>query len=240
MYGWRGRIGHIMPSILDNDSEWNAILPEGVVMVYATLGVLDHTPEEFNKVLEKYETAVHALAREKAGAIIMGGSPVLEYKNVEGEDEDLNNKLTESTGVPCTTTRQASNEAMRELGLKRIIVVTPWKDELNQRTKTSLIDAGFEVLCIEGLQIGPTVQIAELPPYANYRLAHDVFSKHPEAEGILIPCARFPSVNNIEKLERDLGVPVVTSTQAMIWWGLRKINLRAPISGFGRLLEEKL
>ncbi len=240
MYGWRGRIGHTMPSILDNDSEWNAILPEGVVMVFATLGVQDHVPEEFDRAAAKYEDAVHALAREKAGAIIMGGSPVLEYKNAKSEDKSWSDKLTKATGVPCTTTRQASNEAMRALGIKRVVVATPWKDELNQRTKTSLEDADFKVLGIEGLQIGPTVDIAMLPEYANYRLAREVFARHPKADGILIPCARFPSVKNIEKLEHDCGVPVVTSTQAMIWWGLRKLNLREPIRGFGRLLEEKL
>jgi maleate isomerase len=229
-----------MPSILDNDSEWNVILPEGVVMVFATLGVQDHIPEEFDRAAEKFEAAVHALAREKAGAIIMGGSPVLEYKNVKSEDQALSDKLTKATGVPCTTTRQAANEAMRALGIKRIVVATPWKDELNRRTKTSLEGAGFEVLRIEGLQIGPTVEIAMLPDYANYHLAREVFEKHPEADGILIPCARFPSVKNIEKLEHDCRVPVVTSTQAMIWWGLRKLNLREPIRGFGRLLEEKL
>jgi maleate cis-trans isomerase len=38
-------------------------------------------------------------------------------------------------------------------------------------------------------------------------------------------------------LERALGKPVVTWFIAMIWWFLNKHGVRAPIRGFGSLLE---
>ena len=239
MHGWRGKIGHVKPSILDNYSEWAAILPDGVVMVINILGVQDHTAQEFDAALERIESTALTLSREKAGVIIVGGSPVLEYQEEKG-DKILIDRLEKSTGVPCSTTRQVAIDAMRALGIKRVAVATPWKDNLNENTKRSLEHVGFEVLRIEGLQIGPTVEISELPSYAGYRLARDTFIKAPEAEGIYIPCARWQVVNSIQKLESDLGVPVVTSVQAMIWFGLKVLNIRTPIHGFGRLLEEKL
>ena len=42
----------------------------------------------------------------------------------------------------------------------------------------------------------------------------------------------------IEKLEYDLGKPVVTSNQASLWHTFRIANVREPIQGYGRLLRE--
>jgi maleate isomerase len=50
-----------------------------------------------------------------------------------------------------------------------------------------------------------------------------------------IPCARFPVVSSIERIEADAGIPIVTSTQAMIWWGMRTIGIPDDVPGFGKL-----
>jgi maleate cis-trans isomerase len=49
-----------------------------------------------------------------------------------------------------------------------------------------------------------------------------------------------PIAASIETIERDTGLPVVTSTQAMTWWGLRSIGVEDPIEGFGKLLTLSL
>lgn len=237
MYGWRARIGHVIPSILDQTFEFNKLLPDGVVMVYTCLGVQDHVQEEFDRAFAKLEDATSALARERSDAIIAGGSPVLDVRGIE--DTELIAHLESLTGgVPVNTTRRAAEEAMRSLGMRRIVVATPWKDEINRHTEAALARKNFEVLAIDGLQIGPTVDIAFLPEYAGYRLAREVFRRAPDADGIYIPCARFEVVSRIEALEAELHVPVVTSIQAMVWWGLRRIGFREPIEGYGRLMRE--
>jgi maleate cis-trans isomerase len=47
-----------------------------------------------------------------------------------------------------------------------------------------------------------------------------------------------PTAGIIERLERDLGKPVVTSQQAALWRALRLAGLADPVPGFGRLLRE--
>jgi maleate cis-trans isomerase len=47
-----------------------------------------------------------------------------------------------------------------------------------------------------------------------------------------------PTAGIIERLERDLGKPVVTSQQAALWRALRLSGLADPVPGFGRLLRE--
>ncbi|MBI3079316.1 MAG: hypothetical protein HYY85_20385, partial [Deltaproteobacteria bacterium] len=58
-----------------------------------------------------------------------------------------------------------------------------------------------------------------------------------DAEGVYLPCAQMPTFKNIAPLERDLGVPVVTSFQAMLWHVFTMLRIHEPIQGYGRLLQ---
>jgi maleate isomerase len=40
----------------------------------------------------------------------------------------------------------------------------------------------------------------------------------------------------IDRLERQIGCPVVTSNQALLWASLRALGITAPMPGFGKLL----
>jgi maleate isomerase len=42
----------------------------------------------------------------------------------------------------------------------------------------------------------------------------------------------------LDKIEKELGVSVMTSQQAITWKALRTAGITEPIEGFGRLLRE--
>jgi maleate cis-trans isomerase len=42
----------------------------------------------------------------------------------------------------------------------------------------------------------------------------------------------------VERLERDLGKPVITSQTATLWQSLRMLGVSEPVRGYGRLLAE--
>jgi maleate isomerase len=56
--------------------------------------------------------------------------------------------------------------------------------------------------------------------------------------GIIAACLNFRTHEIIDTLEAQIGKPVVTSTQAVLWRLLRLAGFAAPIPGFGRLLRE--
>ncbi len=60
----------------------------------------------------------------------------------------------------------------------------------------------------------------------------------PEAQAVFISCSNLRTLDIIEKLERDLGKPVITSNQASLWGMLRLIGDRRAIPGAGRLFRE--
>jgi maleate cis-trans isomerase len=42
----------------------------------------------------------------------------------------------------------------------------------------------------------------------------------------------------VERLEADLGKPVISTTAAALWSALRRVGFRGRIEGHGRLLRE--
>lgn len=59
----------------------------------------------------------------------------------------------------------------------------------------------------------------------------------PGADGIFIPCTAFRSIDVIEKIEKETGVPVITSNQVSLWECLRIIGNDELIDGYGKLLK---
>ena len=47
--------------------------------------------------------------------------------------------------------------------------------------------------------------------------------------------AAYTDPATLDRIEADAGIPVVTSTQAMIWWGMRTIGVTDDVPGFGSL-----
>jgi maleate cis-trans isomerase len=60
----------------------------------------------------------------------------------------------------------------------------------------------------------------------------------PTAEAMLISGTGLPTVGIVERLEHDLGKPVVTSQTATLWCALRALGIKDPVRGYGLLLAD--
>ena len=117
-------------------------------------------------------------------------------------------------------------------------MVTPFEDEVNQRIKDFFKPEGFDIVHMKGLQIRRNVEFRKLPVPIQYKFTREVFRESPvEPDGIYIPCQGWGSIHNIQPLENDLGKPVITGLNAMIWYTMQMMGIREPVRGFGRLLE---
>ena len=70
------------------------------------------------------------------------------------------------------------------------------------------------------------------------RLAREALEEHPEIDTIKIACAHQASVEAIDSIEQELGVGVMSASQAITWQGLRQAGISDEIPGMGRLLRE--
>ena len=58
-----------------------------------------------------------------------------------------------------------------------------------------------------------------------------------DADALFISCTALPVLNIIEKLERKINKPVLSSNQALIWETLENINRNNSIKGYGSLFD---
>lgn len=149
----------------------------------------------------------------------------------KGYDEELERRINKTTGIPAIATARAVVEALKEKGVKKIAVATPYSEEINQLEKKFLIENGFEVCGIKGLGIEENIEIGRLPPQVAYSLGKEVLQSHPEAEALFISCTNFRTFGIINALSRDIGRPVVSSNQASFWLALKQCGVPPEFAG---------
>jgi maleate cis-trans isomerase len=236
MYGWRGKLGFVNPSICDTVLlELYRILPEGVLITPVDLKVQNLVDKEFQEAMGKIEEAVKVLDYEEIQAILVAGTPPIIKLGFEA-DKEIIKAVEILTGKPASTGPTAEVDALRSLGLKRIALVSPFAETLNQNLKAFLEHRGFQVVISKGLGIVKNVDLAKQPFHAAYMLAKEAFLEAKgNVDGIFISCPRWPTVRSIAPLEQDLGVPVITGAQAIVWKSLSMLSIHEVQKGYGKL-----
>lgn len=236
-YGWKARIGLIVPSTnAVNEPEFWRMAPEGVSILTARAMLLGPaTQDSYEKMAQAVDGAAQQLATAEVDIVAYGctsGSFICPM-------QDLVQGMRERTGVPALAAAGAVVAALRALGARKVALGTPYVDFVNQREIGFLREYGFEVTSMQGLDLGHTQEerraIGRVPPEALYRLGRAV--DRPDADAVFLSCTNLASLGVIAQLEHDLGKPVVTSNQACFWACLRRLAINTSVSGYGRLLE---
>lgn len=127
-------------------------------------------------------------------------------------------------------------QALRTLQAKRIVVATPYLDDINTLEARYLQDQGFEILEFQGMNILKDPDIRRVAPEFIQDYARNL--DRPDAEAIFISCGGLRSLEIVDTLEQEIGKPVVVSNQAMFWNALRLAGIEDKIEGYGRLFRE--
>jgi maleate isomerase len=150
-------------------------------------------------------------------------------------EENLKRRINEITRIPTVTTSGAVSSALRALNANKLILVTPYIEELNCLEKGFLESEGFQVIRSRGLGFLDPFEIGGINPEDTYDLALELFS--PEADGIFISCTNLRTIEIVRKLEERTKRPVVSSNIATFWACLEVLGYSKAIVGFGSLFE---
>ncbi len=216
--------------------EYYRAAPPGIVLVPTALNLRALTARELERVYESYEAAVKDLAYERVDLIVLGGSPPVTLKGY-GFERTLVERAQRLSDAPVVALVRCEVEALQAVGARRIAVGAPYTPALTEKFKAYFTEAGFEVLATKCLGIERPVEMALLPHEASADLARQLRREAPQADAIHLTCPRWPTVLGLEQLEQELGIPVTSSSQSVIFGTLRRLGIRDEIRGFGSLLE---
>lgn len=141
-------------------------------------------------------------------------------------------------GVKYTSPGIAAIAALRKLKAKRVALLTPYPVSIHELFLPFLGDAGFDVTAHGTFGLHTDAEIGELTRDSLFRAARALVAKE-KPDAIFVSCTATPIVPHIAALEAVLGLPVVSSSQAMAWDALRLAGYRKPIDGFGRLMAAR-
>lgn len=238
MYGWRARVGLLLP--MDNavmEPELYS-LPglEGISFYSARLQTNKREDMPNNGI--ELSTVFNELGTD---AIVYACAETAFLKGVEG-NKYISKEITRLTRQPAVSAMSSMIEAAKFLKLKCISLVTPYTDERHQ-----VMIAFFERMGIKVIQsvnedfsnrsnderewYACNIQ----PPYTAFRMAKEAY--HSEADATIISATNFRTFEIINSLEEDTEKPVITTNQAVLWSVFRKLNMDMTIPSLGTLFN---
>ncbi len=241
-YGWRARVALLVPPVVadTNIHEFYLMAPPGVTLILSSLGLTVTNQEGYDRAIAAVDECVARVVEHGADVILQAGVPPIVTHGWGFEDE-VRTRVAKLTSIPFITDVGASIRAMRVVGLRSIVMMgNSYNPELVEHIRRYLQSAGIELVANSQLANVRSPSAGCAPLEVVFRGARKLYQEHRgQADGIWLTQANIPSVGVIEALEEDLGVPVVTSAQALAWAGLRTAGIHEPIQGFGRLFARE-
>jgi len=238
MYGWRARIGYTSPPAATEvfPYEFYRIVPDGVTLVINTLPLVDRTGDEVDRAYEVSLNVAHAMARAGVDLFCFGGLPINASRGFANAAEMA--KATEQEiGIPVITSLSSQLDALRVLGSRRVGIVQPYDDSHGERHMAYIREMGLEP--VGWVSLGTTfIRLGQMDEEIVLDAARLLCRAHPEMDTVYMFCPHYAVINTIETLEREFGVTVMTSLQAIVWNALRRCGVDDRIDGYGRLLRE--
>jgi maleate isomerase len=234
---WRGTVGVVKPTYRPGSlEEFIRLLPDGISVIPLFVGFRQGTRDEFSGAIDAVEAKVRELAQIGVDLIHPEGAPPFMLEGFDGE-RALVERWEREFGVPVLGVGISQVEAMRALGIRRVVGITYFNGELNAVFARYFEQAGFEVLAMDGMDV-PFDMVGRLASHEVYAHAHRAFLRHAGADGVYMLGSGWRVLDILEQLEEDLQVPVVHAQTARVWAVQRRFHVRQARSGFGRLLAE--
>jgi len=151
-----------------------------------------------------------------------------------GREQPLVDRVASLCRAPALLAAQAVRVALHHLGVTRLALGTPYPEPISQQSRAYWEAAGFQIVGYHRLTGVVDIYDESEERAAELARAADA----PGAQAVLISGTGLPTVSVLERLERELDKPVISSNQACLWRALRLAGVGEPVAGFGRLLRE--
>ncbi len=242
MFGWRARIGVIVsPPNTVVEGEFGQMAPEGVSVHAARLGrpeglagrlgadVVRQTNDDLPraaKSLDELRLDVIVFAHT-AGSMVQGP----EY------DAELLTMMESTVGCPAVTTASAAVAALTQAGVKRLALLTPYPEQMTlmEQEFLEMTVPGLKVVSQRSLSVASGLAIGDLEPAVAYREARNIDTG--QADALFLSGTNWRTVDVVQKLESDLGIPVFTANQVTMWATLGKLGI-PPTPGYGSVMDQ--
>ena len=240
MYGHRARIGYCSPPFVTEvfAYEFYKMVPDGVPLMITTLEVgNEYTQQAFDGSYDRSMAAARAMGAAGADVVVLGGNPVNQSSGIENLPK-ICSDLAAEIGTKVIASTLAQQDAMHALGVHKVVTAHMAGPDHVERHHKQMINMGFESLGVISPVRHPLMHYGKISEDDAFTLARQLMRDHPDADCIHFASAHWPTAFAIDPIEKEFGVAVMTSQQAIVWKALRMAGIEEPIEGFGKLFRE--
>ena len=191
------------------------------------------TADNLKKMAENITSVTqNILPGEEVDCVVYGctsGTIVSGYDNIKKKINLA--KPNASVTAPST----AALNALKKKNIKKISIVTPYIKSVNDDVVNFFKDNNFEVTSNTYFDIESDIDIGKVDQDKLFKILSKI--DHKGAEALFVSCTSLPVLNIIERLEKKLGITVLSSNQALIWETLVNIEKNDSIKGYGSLFN---
>ena len=180
--------------------------------------------------------AADLLADAGVDTIDLQATGIMMERGPDGEAAVVQS-ITDATGIPAYTATQAVVEALAALAIRRVILIHPNDEKAIARETAYLEAVGLTVSHAVAMKTGDLP--APLPP-GDWVAA---VKEHGDADGdgLFLSGSFTTMLEAVAPIEAALGKPVVTSVQAALWAGVKRLSDKigdySPSPELGRLFQ---
>lgn len=233
----RAKIGLISPNYIMEDG-FHKYAPEDVLIVSTQMYCPNATPEGLTVLVSQLEDAAQKLSHYPLDLVVFGCTSGSCFGGPD-YDRQCIDRLEAHANCPGTTTSTEVLRALKQLGTKKLAVLTPYPERTNLAEEAFLTANGYEVATITGMDV-----TAFKDGYGTYECVDPsyIFDQAAAldlrgADTLFISCTALDTFSVIEPLEEAIGLPVVTSNQVSLWGALRRFGIRDDIPSLGELFR---
>jgi maleate cis-trans isomerase len=231
------RIGLLLPSSSSvQERDIGKALPDDITLHVARMRLSNVDADSTLRIVQEIETESQKLADVDVDVIIFPATAP-SSRNGPGYDQELIERIKAASGKPATTASTALLEALRVLCVKQIVLGAPWSASINQTVAAFLEANGITVLAQEALGLVRNLEIGLLDPQTAFDVGRRV--NRPGADAVMLACGNWSTFSIVDRLERNLRKPVLTTNQVSLWHALKIIGA-TPLDGPGVLLRQHL
>jgi len=135
------------------------------------------------------------------------------------QDEQLCQRIEQETGVRAGSSVLAINEQFAYRNVKRFALVSPYIDSIQEQIIRNYANHGFECVAERHLGEHRNFDFSEFSEQTIAELVQEVATAQPDA--IALMCTNMRGARSAQWLEEKTKIPVIDSTAAAVWAGLR-------------------
>jgi maleate isomerase len=189
-------------------------------------------------LLDEVGRAASSLGDARCNPVVFHCTGTAMAEGREGEAA-LVRRVAKDSGAASFSTAQAIVDALNSLGMRRVVLFSPYPQATNDHEREFLAEHGIDVVRDVALDVGSSDDYIRVPVARWIELARE-HARVP-ADGYFLSCTNTTQIEAIETIERETGKPAVNSNQATLWAALKQIDGAegiARIPGLGRLFAQ--